>query len=80
MEVTEKKIIINSENQIQWSEVEEIRVMDSTLILELVNGSSLKIENVSPFSMDHIFRAFESYLKNYPRKKNEKKSQKNKIT
>lgn len=72
MKITDKKITIAPENEVLWSDVQELKVLGTALVLELVNGSLLRVENLSGLMIDQAFRCFEGYLNKNPRKKSKK--------
>jgi len=62
MKLSHEKIIFDQNQEVHWSDVESLRVLNGTLVIVLSNNKTLEIKDLSQSNLDNAFRAYEFFL------------------
>lgn len=68
MKIRADKIEFTEKDGVAWGDIKGLKVVNNTLEIELNSGKVLSYSPVHPATIDSAFRAYESYLREHPRK------------
>lgn|GEM_PF-3099032 len=62
MKITSEVIEIEPTNIIYWADIKTVRLLNDRLILVLSDNNTVELMDLTPLTVDRLFRQYERYL------------------
>ena len=73
MKITSDWLQITDSESIKWEDVKRMRMLNEKLALVLRSNKTIELSGLRPNQIDSAFKAFETYLRHHPEKRERKK-------
>lgn len=69
MRITHEKLEISPSETIYWEDVKTMRLINNKLAFILEDGKEIELKDIRSSTIDLVFRTYETYIKEHPRKR-----------
>jgi hypothetical protein len=66
MKITNRSFELPNGEEVDWSHVKSIRILNNKLAITLSSRKVIHLENLRPSTIDLLFRTYEAYLREHP--------------